>query len=134
MTNGCFDLLHPGHLKYLAEARALGDHLLAALNSDSSIRRLKGPRRPVRPQADRAQMLAGLEMVDSVVIFEEDTPSELIEKLRPDILVKGGDWPADQIAGGPQTLARGGRVLSLSLLDGYSTTNLIDRILDVYGR
>jgi D-beta-D-heptose 7-phosphate kinase/D-beta-D-heptose 1-phosphate adenosyltransferase len=131
MTNGCFDLLHPGHLRYLAEARALGDFLLVALNDDQSIKRLKGPKRPICPEKDRAKMLAGLEMVDAVVVFSEDTPFNLINSLKPDILVKGGDWAVENIVGGPETLARGGRVLSLSLEDGYSTTNLIAKIRDL---
>ncbi|MDR1084237.1 MAG: adenylyltransferase/cytidyltransferase family protein [Deltaproteobacteria bacterium] len=129
MTNGCFDLLHPGHLCYLEEARQLGDYLLVAVNSDDSISRLKGPQRPIRPEKERCLMLAGLEMVSRVVLFSEDTPFNLIELLKPDILVKGGDWPPDKIVGGPETLARGGLVRSLSLLDGYSTTNLIENIL-----
>jgi D-beta-D-heptose 7-phosphate kinase/D-beta-D-heptose 1-phosphate adenosyltransferase len=128
-TNGCFDLLHPGHLGYLEEARGLGDFLMVGLNSDSSVKGLKGPGRPIRPQEERALMLAGLGMVDGVVIFSEDTPLRLVEELRPDILAKGGDYPISQIAGGPETLARGGKVLSLSLLPGYSTTSLIARIL-----
>ncbi|MDR2141544.1 MAG: D-glycero-beta-D-manno-heptose 1-phosphate adenylyltransferase [Deltaproteobacteria bacterium] len=131
MTNGCFDLLHPGHLRYLEQARSLGDHLLVALNSDSSVRRLKGPKRPVRPERERAEMLAGLEMVNSVVIFPEDTPLNLIELLQPDILVKGGDWSPETIVGGPETLARGGQVRSLTLAPGYSTTNLIARIMNL---
>ncbi|MDR1608978.1 MAG: D-glycero-beta-D-manno-heptose 1-phosphate adenylyltransferase [Deltaproteobacteria bacterium] len=131
MTNGCFDLLHPGHLRYLAEARALGDFLLVALNDDKSIKRLKGPQRPIRPENERAEMLAGLTMVDGVTLFSEDTPLNLIELLQPDILAKGGDWPADKIVGGPETLARGGKVCSLSLVPGLSTTNLIAKILSL---
>jgi D-beta-D-heptose 7-phosphate kinase/D-beta-D-heptose 1-phosphate adenosyltransferase len=129
MTNGCFDLPHPGHLRYLEEARALGDYLLVALNDDLSIKRLKGPQRPIRPEGERAEMLAGLEMVDGVVSFAEDTPLRLIELIKPDVLVKGGDWAPADIVGGPETLARGGRVLSLSLTKGFSTTDLIARIL-----
>jgi rfaE bifunctional protein nucleotidyltransferase chain/domain len=132
-TNGCFDLLHPGHLAYLSEARSLGDFLLVGLNSDSSIRRLKGPARPVLDENQRAQMLAALEMVDAVTVFQQDTPLELIETLKPDFLVKGGDWAVQDIVGGPQTLARGGEVRSLTLADGFSTTNLINKILRAHG-
>lgn len=128
-TNGCFDLLHEGHLNYLAEARNLGDFLLVGLNSDPSIRRLKGPTRPIRDQRERALMLAALVMVDAVVVFDQDTPLDLIETVKPDILVKGGDWAVKDIVGGPQTLARGGQVRSLTLTKNRSTTSLIERIL-----
>lgn len=128
-TNGCFDLLHPGHLRYLAEARALGDFLVVGLNSDRSIRALKGPSRPVCPEPVRAEMLAGLMMVDAVVVFDQDTPAELISALYPEVLVKGGDWPVDQIVGAAEVLARGGEVKSLVLADGFSTTALISRIV-----
>ena len=127
-TNGCFDLLHPGHLRYLAEARALGDFLLVGLNSDRSISALKGPSRPVCPEAVRAEMLAGLASVDAVVVFDQDTPLELITALAPDVLVKGGDWPAAEIVGGPLVLERGGQVRSLLLAEGFSSTSLIERI------
>lgn len=127
-TNGCFDLLHPGHLRYLAEARSLGDFLLVGLNSDRSISALKGPMRPVCPEAVRAEMLAGLMAVDAVVVFDQDTPSDLIAALIPDVLVKGGDWPVDKIVGGALVLERGGEVRSLVLADGFSTTSLIERI------
>lgn len=128
-TNGCFDLLHPGHLRYLAEARSLGDFLLVGLNSDRSISALKGPSRPVCPEPVRAEMLAGLAAVDSVVIFDEDTPFDLISAVKPDILVKGGDWPIEKIIGADLVLARGGEVKSLLLAEGYSTTSLIEHIL-----
>jgi D-beta-D-heptose 7-phosphate kinase/D-beta-D-heptose 1-phosphate adenosyltransferase len=131
MTNGCFDLLHPGHLRYLAEARALGDYLLVAVNDDESVRRLKGPQRPIRPAQERAEMLAGLESVSGVTFFGEDTPLKLINALRPDVLAKGGDWPPEGIVGGPETLSRGGRVESLSLAPGHSTTRLIAKILEL---
>lgn len=127
-TNGCFDLLHPGHLRYLAEARALGDFLLVGLNSDRSISALKGPSRPVCPEAVRAEMLAGLAAVDAVVVFDQDTPLELITTLLPDVLVKGGDWVVDKIVGGPLVLERGGAVKSLVLADGFSSTALLERI------
>ncbi|MDR2353296.1 MAG: D-glycero-beta-D-manno-heptose 1-phosphate adenylyltransferase [Deltaproteobacteria bacterium] len=130
-TNGCFDILHPGHLDYLASARALGDYLLVGLNGDASIRRLKGPVRPVNSEEDRAIMLSGLFMVDGVVIFSEDTPLELINYLNPDILVKGGDWGVDKIVGGKETIARGGKVISLPFVKGYSTSSLIKRIVDL---
>jgi rfaE bifunctional protein nucleotidyltransferase chain/domain len=133
-TNGCFDLLHEGHLTYLAEARALGDHLLVGLNSDASTGRLKGPSRPVRDERERALMLAALVMVDTVTLFGEDTPLALIEALKPDILVKGGDWAVEDIVGGRETLARGGQVRSLTLTPGRSTTALIERIIAAYGR
>jgi len=129
-TNGCFDLLHPGHLRYLAEARALGDFLLVGVNSDRSVQALaKGPERPICPEAVRAEMLAGLEAVNAVVVFDQDTPFELIQRLEPDVLVKGGDWAVDQIVGGPEVLARGGEVRSLVLAEGFSTTSLVARIL-----
>ncbi len=133
-TNGCFDLLHPGHLRYLAEARDLGDFLMVGLNSDRSIRAIKGdpplgPPRPICAEAVRAEMLAGLAMVDAVVVFDEDTPLNLIVALVPDVLVKGGDWPVDRIVGGRFVLERGGEVKSLALAEGFSTTNLIARIL-----
>ncbi len=127
-TNGCFDLLHPGHLRYLAEARALGDFLLVGLNSDSSIRFLKGPLRPISLEGVRAEMLAGLAAVDAVVLFGEETPLALITALSPDILVKGGDWPVDRIVGAEIVKSRGGLVCSLSLAEGFSTTALIAEI------
>ncbi|MDR2612145.1 MAG: D-glycero-beta-D-manno-heptose 1-phosphate adenylyltransferase [Deltaproteobacteria bacterium] len=128
-TNGCFDLLHPGHLDYLARARGLGTALYVGLNSDASVRRLgKGPERPVCPEGDRALMLSGLSMIDAVIIFDEDTPLELIRRLEPDVLVKGGDWRQEDIVGSLEVLTRGGRVHSLPLLPGYSTTSLVERI------
>jgi D-beta-D-heptose 7-phosphate kinase/D-beta-D-heptose 1-phosphate adenosyltransferase len=128
-TNGCFDLIHPGHLRYLSEARALGDFLLVGLNSDASVKRLKGAQRPIRPEEQRAEMLAGLCMVDGVTIFGEDTPLALIEAVRPDFLVKGGDWAPENIIGGPQVISWGGQVRSLTLAQGFSTTKLIEAIL-----
>ena len=127
-TNGCFDLLHPGHLRYLAEARALGDFLVVGLNSDRSISALKGPARPICPETVRAEMLAGLAAVDAVVVFDQDTPLALITALVPDVLVKGGDWTVDKIVGGSLVLERGGEVRSLLLAEGFSSTSLIERI------
>jgi rfaE bifunctional protein nucleotidyltransferase chain/domain len=127
-TNGCFDILHPGHIAYLEEARALGDLLVVGLNSDSSVRRLKGPQRPINPQEDRAIMLAGLASVDYVTFFDEDTPIELIRRVDPDILVKGGDWTIDRIVGADHVQSRGGKVYSLPFCQGYSTTALIEKI------
>jgi len=131
-TNGCFDLLHPGHLRYLAEARALGDFLLVGLNSDRSITALKGPLRPICPEAVRAEMLAGLASVDAVVVFDQNTPQELITFLEPDVLVKGGDYRIDDMVGAPEVLSRGGEVKSLQLAEGFSTTKLIERIMDAH--
>lgn len=128
-TNGCFDLLHAGHVDLLDRARALGDLLVVGVNDDASVRRLKGPTRPVTPLAERLSVLAGLRSVDYVTAFAEDTPLELITALVPDVLVKGGDWPVDRIVGGEVVRARGGRVVSLPLLPGLSTTAIIARIL-----
>jgi rfaE bifunctional protein nucleotidyltransferase chain/domain len=128
-TNGCYDLLHPGHVDLLARCKALGELLVLGLNSDASVRRQgKTPPRPVVPFAERAFVLAHLAAVDHITGFEEDTPLRLIEILKPDILVKGGDWPLERIAGRAAVENAGGRVLSLPLLPGYSTTLLLDRI------
>jgi rfaE bifunctional protein nucleotidyltransferase chain/domain len=128
-TNGCFDLLHPGHVAYLEEARALGDALIVGVNTDASVARLsKGPGRPFTPEADRARVLAALTCVDRVVLFSEDTPLALITLLAPDVLVKGGDYRLDEIVGRDVVEARGGRVVALPFVPGYSTTGLIDRI------
>ena len=124
-TNGVFDLLHPGHVDVLLGARRQGDSLIVAINSDDSVRRLKGPTRPVRSQAERAYVLAALEMVDCVVPFEQDTPLELIEHLRPDVLVKGGDYREETIVGASQVRAWGGSVVVIPLTLGQSTTNII---------
>lgn len=131
-TNGCFDILHPGHVDYLERARALGTHLVVGVNSDTSVRRLKGPTRPINDERSRSRVLAALDCVDQIVIFDEDTPWELIKKLRPQVLVKGGDWPVEQIVGRELVQERGGQVLSLPLLPGYSTTNIIQRILALH--
>jgi len=134
-TNGVFDLLHPGHVRYLRAARQLGDVLVVGLNSDRSVRRLgKGPERPLVRQGDRAEVLAALEMVDYVVIFDDDTPYELIRAVAPDVLVKGGDWPVDRIVGADVVLARGGTVKALPFAPGYSTTQLIARSRTTAGR
>lgn len=128
-TNGCYDILHPGHVDLLARCKAEGDLLVLGLNSDASVRRQgKTPPRPVNPFESRAFVLAHLESVDFVVGFEEDTPLRLIEAVRPDVLVKGGDWSLDKIVGREAVESRGGRVLSLPLLPGFSTTGLIERI------
>lgn len=127
-TNGCFDILHIGHTRYLKEARNLGDFLIVGLNSDSSVRRLKGPERPINSQENRLEMLESLRAVDLVIIFDEDTPHELIKELLPDILVKGGDWAVDQIVGAKEVIENGGEVKSLSFHSGNSTTNIIDKI------
>jgi D-beta-D-heptose 7-phosphate kinase/D-beta-D-heptose 1-phosphate adenosyltransferase len=128
-TNGCFDLLHRGHVAYLEEARSLGDALVVGVNTDASAARLnKGPGRPVIQEADRARVLAALACVDRVVLFDEDTPLQLITLLEPDILVKGGDYKLNEIVGKEIVEARGGRVLALPFLDGYSTSVLIGRI------
>ncbi len=126
-TNGCFDLIHPGHVRYLRAARKLGDVLVVALNSDASVRRLKGPSRPLNKQDDRAEVMAALEMVDYVTIFGDETPYTLIDRLEPDVLVKGGDWKPSQIVGADLVKARGGKVRSLKFADGYSTTRLVQR-------
>jgi D-beta-D-heptose 7-phosphate kinase/D-beta-D-heptose 1-phosphate adenosyltransferase len=128
-TNGCFDILHRGHVEYLQEAAALGDRLVVGLNSDTSVRRQnKGPERPLNDEQSRAKVLAALRLVDAVIIFEEDTPLELIQAIGPDVLVKGGDWSEDRIVGAPLVRAHGGSVHSLKLVDGFSTTALVERI------
>ena len=129
-TNGCFDLLHAGHVRYLREAKAAGDVLVIGLNSDRSVRGLKGPGRPLVPEGERAELLAALEMVDYVVIFDRPTPGELIAEISPDVLVKGGDWKRDQIAGADEVEAAGGRVLIVPLVPGRSTSGLIDKIIE----
>jgi len=129
-TNGCFDILHRGHVTYLAEARKLGDLLLIGLNSDDSVKRLKGPERPINNEGDRQYVLSQLKSVDFVEIFTDDTPLELIKKINPQVLVKGGDWKIDQIVGAKEVIANGGDVFSLNFVDGYSTTNIIHKIQD----
>jgi D-glycero-beta-D-manno-heptose 1-phosphate adenylyltransferase len=127
-TNGCFDLLHYGHLHYLADARDLGDKLIVGLNSAASVRRLKGEHRPINDELTRQHLLAALEVVDAVVVFESDTPLDLICRVAPDILVKGGDWRPEQIVGSDFVLKNGGKVMSLPFVEGYSTTNLEAKI------
>ena len=129
-TNGCFDILHVGHTRYLAQARKLGDLLVVGLNSDSSVRRLKGPDRPVNGELARSEVLESLRCVDQVIIFDEDTPLNLIAALIPDILVKGGDWDVSQIVGSDIVKAGGGKVLSLPFVDGYSTTAIIEKAVN----
>jgi len=130
-TNGCFDLLHPGHVEHLAQARALGDLLVVGLNSDDSVRRLKGAGRPLVAETDRAAALAGLESVDAVIVFDEETPLELIEELLPDVLVKGGDYDLDGIVGREVVEQAGGDVRVLPLGEGYSTTNILNRLKEI---
>lgn len=127
-TNGCFDILHKGHVVYLNEARKLGDALIIGLNSDTSVRRLKGSSRPVNSEADRKYILDNLSCVDCVEIFSEDTPIDIIEEILPSILVKGGDWKPEEIVGSSVVLSNGGEVRSLQFVDGYSTTNVIEKI------
>ena len=128
-TNGCFDLLHRGHTRYLEQARALGDLLVVAINGDASVRTLKGRGRPVVPAEERAEVLAALAAVDLVLIFDDLTPARVIRAVRPDVLVKGGDWPISQIVGADLVQSRGGIVRSLPYVDGASTTELIRRVL-----
>jgi D-beta-D-heptose 7-phosphate kinase/D-beta-D-heptose 1-phosphate adenosyltransferase len=128
LTNGCFDLLHPGHVRYLTAARALGDVLVVALNGDASVRRLKGAQRPILSLPERAEVLAGLAAVDHVIAFDEDTPIALVTALRPDVLVKGADWAEDDIAGAAEVKTWGGRVERIPLVPGVSTTEIMRRI------
>lgn len=128
-TNGCFDILHRGHLDYLARAASLGNRLVVAVNSDASVKRLKGAQRPVNPEDDRLLALASLLVVDAVCVFEEDTPAEVIRLLQPDVLAKGGDYTIDTIVGADTVLAAGGQVEVIPFVDGYSTTGLIEKIM-----
>ena len=127
-TNGCFDLLHRGHIHYLSSAAKLGDRLIVGLNSDDSVKRLKGSTRPVKDQKNRAEILAALQMVDLVLVFHEDTPFRLIEKVMPDILVKGGDWPIENIVGAKLVKANKGKVISLEFIPGESSSDMIHKI------
>lgn len=127
-TNGVFDLMHRGHVEYLEEARELGDRLVVGVNSDASVRRIKGPDRPIHREADRIELLSALECVDLVVAFDDDTPARLIEAVRPSVLVKGGDWAVDRIVGREFVEAHGGKVVTIALREGLSTSVLIDRI------
>jgi D-beta-D-heptose 7-phosphate kinase/D-beta-D-heptose 1-phosphate adenosyltransferase len=132
-TNGCFDLLHPGHIRTLELTRELGEALIVGLNSDASVRQLKGEGRPVISELERAEILAALECVDAVVIFDDLTPRKVIAGLLPDVLVKGGDWPGDQIVGREEVEAAGGRVLSIPVVPGYSTTAILRKIREGFG-
>lgn len=132
-TNGCFDLLHRGHVEYLSQAKKLGDILVVGLNSDRSVQKLKGEGRPLTPQEDRARVLTALGMVDYVCIFEEKTPARLIQAVVPDVLVKGSDYQPDEIVGRDTVEAAGGKVVSVPLVEGFSTRGLIQRILQRYG-
>jgi rfaE bifunctional protein nucleotidyltransferase chain/domain len=127
-TNGVFDILHPGHLRYLQASRAHGDVLIVGLNSDASVRRNKGPNRPIVPEQERAEVLLALECVDAVSIFDEETPAEIIRAVQPDVLVKGADWPADQIVGRDTVEARGGVVIREAVEAGYSTSAIIEKV------
>ena len=127
-TNGVYDLLHPGHVRYLQAARALGDALIVGVNSDRSVRANKGPSRPINPEAERAEVIAAMDCVDAAVIFDEDTPHEIISRLQPDVLVKGADWAEDAIVGRDVVEARGGRVVRMPIEQGFSTTDLIAKI------
>jgi len=132
-TNGCFDIIHPGHVIYLAEAKKMGDILFLGLNSDASVKRLKGEKRPILNENERATILSHLEMIDFVCIFDDDTPYELIKIVKPDILVKGGDWSVENIVGRDIVESYGGKVVNIPYLEGKSTTGIIERILKVYG-
>jgi rfaE bifunctional protein nucleotidyltransferase chain/domain len=127
-TNGVFDLLHPGHVRYLNDARALGDALIVGVNSDRSVRANKGPARPITPGVERAELLASLRSVDAVTVFDEDTPHALITAVQPDVLAKGADWGPDDIVGRDVVEARGGAVVRVALAEGFSSTRLIDRV------
>ena len=132
-TNGCFDILHVGHVQYLRAARNRGDLLILGLNSDASVRAIKGERRPLVPQGERAEVVASLEAVDYVTLFEDLTPLKLIEYLRPDILVKGGDWKEETVVGADAVKGWGGKVVIVPLTEGASTTNIVEKVLRVYG-
>ena len=127
-TNGVFDILHPGHVRYLAQARRQGDALIVAVNSDRSVRANKGPERPVHPEAERAEVITALAVVDVAVVFDEDTPHDIISAIQPDVLVKGADWPADQIVGRDIVEARGGVVIRVPVEAGHSTTNVLKKV------
>lgn len=131
-TNGCFDILHVGHIRYLRKAKSLGDILVVGLNTDRSVKEIKGEKRPIVPQKDRAEILAALEFVDYVVLFDEPDPFSLIEKVKPTILVKGADWPKDKIIGRDVVEKAGGRVVRMPLVPGASSTRVIERIIQVH--
>jgi rfaE bifunctional protein nucleotidyltransferase chain/domain len=131
-TNGCFDLIHTGHTRYLARAKSYGDLLVVAVNSDTSVKKIKGEKRPITSQADRMETLAALEMVDFVTVFDEPDPYRIIAELKPDVLVKGGDWPIEKIIGRDVVEAQGGRVINVPYVEGASTTGIIDKIIKTY--
>ena len=131
-TNGCFDIIHRGHVEYLKKAKSLGDILVIGINSDSSVKRIKGEKRPINNQIDRAVILSSFFFVDFVTIFDEETPLNLIEKLLPDVLVKGSDWPIESIVGRDIVEKNGGKVVTIDYLKGYSTSNLIEKIKNLY--
>lgn len=133
-TNGCFDIIHTGHVRYLNVAKGYGDVLVVAINSDDSVQRLKGPKRPIMTQEERAEVLAALGMVDYVTVFEEDDPHHVIAELMPDVLVKGGDWAVEQIVGRDIVEANGGKVYSIPYIEGASTTGVIERVIERYGK
>src|SRR3982751_2433202 len=127
-TNGCFDIIHPGHVDLLERARALGTRLIVGINSDGSVRKIKGPGRPFMTESERAAVLMGLRSVDRVLVFDEATPEQIIREIQPDVLVKGGDWKPEEIVGSDFVLRNGGQVFSLPLLDGYSSSKIVSRI------
>ena len=131
-TNGCFDILHVGHIRYLKEAKGYGDILIVAVNSDLSVKSIKGDKRPIVSQSERAEVVAALEMVDYVTMFDEDTPYNIIKKLQPDVLIKGGDWTVDKIVGRDIVEARGGKVIAIPVIEGASTTGIVERVLEKY--
>ncbi len=133
-TNGCFDILHVGHVRYLREAKKTGDVLVLALNSDSSVRSIKGEKRPLVPETERAEVLAALEFIDFITIFDELTPLELIKCLKPDVLIKGGDWPEEKVVGRDEVKQWGGKVVIIPEVMGKSTTNVVEKIINIYGR
>jgi len=132
-TNGCFDILHAGHVRYLTSAKAQGDILVVGLNSDASVRRIKGDKRPIVPEDQRAEVLAGLGCVDYIVLFDEPDPLRLIETLGPEVLIKGADWDESDIIGGDIVKARGGKVVRIPMVTGVSTSRIIEKIIDAYG-
>src|SRR5215211_3979784 len=127
-TNGCFDLLHPGHIDLLKRAKDLGTRLVVGINSDASVRKIKGPDRPFTNERERAEILSAISAVDEVIVFDEQTPERLIKELKPDVLVKGGDWKPEEIIGSDFVIAHGGKVVSLPFLDGYSSSALVEKI------
>lgn len=131
-TNGCFDIIHAGHVRYLSKARSLGDVLVLGLNSDSSVRSIKGPTRPIVPEGERAEVLSALSCIDYIILFGDPTPLKLIEAIKPDVLAKGADWAARDIVGGDVVKKSGGRVARVTLVKGKSTTNVIKRILELH--